>query len=204
MGRDGRSCLTPNTMCDDLLEFKTWRRDDPKPLRGISYTTATRHLRILRKRLEKLMVKSTWKGDPPWSDLPKQQWELLCQGEDMRKKHGAHIWEYTTPHNPVDGRRWGPDESRPSPQCKEGVSVFEEYYTSISEPSGLETHPGGGPSGRCQRLGYLPSIHPVARATSGQSHSITGSGRSYKRLHLRTIQSDTHGRIGGSQETPYG
>ena len=56
-------------MCDHLLEFKTWRRDDPKPLRGISYATATRHLRILRKHLEKLMGKAAWKGDPPWSDL---------------------------------------------------------------------------------------------------------------------------------------
>jgi hypothetical protein len=44
-------------MCDHLLEFKTWRHDDPKPLRGISYATVTRHLRILRKRLEKLMGK---------------------------------------------------------------------------------------------------------------------------------------------------
>ena len=26
-------------MCDHLLEFKTWRHDDPKPLRGISYAT---------------------------------------------------------------------------------------------------------------------------------------------------------------------
>jgi len=41
-------------MCDHLLEFKTWRQDDPKPLQGISYAMATRHLRILRKRLEKL------------------------------------------------------------------------------------------------------------------------------------------------------
>ena len=80
-------------MCDHLLEFKTWRHDDPKPLRGISYATATRPLRILRKRLEKLMGKSAWKGDPPWSDLPKQQWELLWQGEAMWKKHGARIWD---------------------------------------------------------------------------------------------------------------
>ncbi len=64
-------------MCDHLFEFKTWRHDDPKPLRGISYATVTRPLRILRKRLEKLMGKSVWKVDPPWSDLPKQQWELL-------------------------------------------------------------------------------------------------------------------------------
>jgi hypothetical protein len=42
-------------ICDHLLEFKSWRHDDPKPLRGISFATATRHLRILRKHLEKLM-----------------------------------------------------------------------------------------------------------------------------------------------------
>ncbi len=52
-------------MCDHLLEFKTWRQDDPKPLRDISFAMVTRHLRILRKRLEKIMGKSTQKEDPP-------------------------------------------------------------------------------------------------------------------------------------------
>jgi hypothetical protein len=65
------------TMCDHLLEFKTWRQDDPKPLRDISLAMATRHLHILRKRLEKLMGKSAQKTDPPWPDLPRRQWELL-------------------------------------------------------------------------------------------------------------------------------
>ena len=46
------------TICDHLLELRTWRHDDPKPLRGMSFATATRHLRILRKRLEKLMGKA--------------------------------------------------------------------------------------------------------------------------------------------------
>jgi hypothetical protein len=49
-------------MCDHLLEFKTWRQDDPKPLRDISLAMTTRHLRILRKRLEKLMGKSAQKA----------------------------------------------------------------------------------------------------------------------------------------------
>jgi hypothetical protein len=80
-------------MCDHLLEFKTWRQDDPKPLWGISYPTTTRHLRILRKRLEKLMGRSTQKVGPPWSDLPRHQWELLCQGETLWKKYGEHIWD---------------------------------------------------------------------------------------------------------------
>jgi hypothetical protein len=48
-------------MCDHLFEFTTWRQDDPKPLQGISFGMATRHLRILRKRLEKLMGKSAQK-----------------------------------------------------------------------------------------------------------------------------------------------
>jgi hypothetical protein len=53
------------TICDHLLELRTWRHDDPKPLRGISFATATRHLRILRKRLEKLMGKSARGGNHP-------------------------------------------------------------------------------------------------------------------------------------------
>ncbi len=44
-------------ICDHLLELKTWRHNDPKPLRGISFTTVTRHLWILRRRLEKSMGK---------------------------------------------------------------------------------------------------------------------------------------------------
>jgi len=52
-------------MCDHLLEFKSWRNDDPKPERGISFATVTRHLRILRQRLEKLMGKSEREVGPP-------------------------------------------------------------------------------------------------------------------------------------------
>jgi ribonuclease HI len=80
-------------MCDHLLEFKTWRQDDPKPLQGISYATATRHLRILRKRLEKLMGRSAQNAAPPWSDLPRRQWELLWQGETLWKQHGERLWD---------------------------------------------------------------------------------------------------------------
>jgi hypothetical protein len=50
------------SMCDHLLECRTWRQDDPKPLRGIKFAMTTRHLRILRKRLEKLMGKSAQKS----------------------------------------------------------------------------------------------------------------------------------------------
>ena len=80
-------------MCDHLLEFKTWRQDDPKPLQDISLAMATRHLRILRKRLEKLMGKSAQKEGPPWPDLPRRQWELLWQGEIVWKKYGERIWD---------------------------------------------------------------------------------------------------------------
>jgi hypothetical protein len=80
-------------MCDHLLEFKTWRQDDPKPLRDISLAMATRHLHILRKRLEKLMGKSAQNACPPWPDLPRRQWELLWQGEIVWKKYGARIWD---------------------------------------------------------------------------------------------------------------
>ena len=65
------------TLCDYLLDLKSWRQDDPKPLQGISYATATRHLRVLRKRLEKLMGRSAQNAGPPWVDLQRRQWELL-------------------------------------------------------------------------------------------------------------------------------
>jgi hypothetical protein len=80
-------------MCDHLFEFKTWRQDDPKSLKGISYATATRALRMLRKRLEKLMGRSTQKAGPPWSDLSRHQWELLWQGETIWEKYGERIWD---------------------------------------------------------------------------------------------------------------
>ena len=52
-------------MCDHLLEFKTRRQDDPKPLQDISYATVTRHVRILRKRLEKFLGRSAQNAGPP-------------------------------------------------------------------------------------------------------------------------------------------
>ena len=59
------------------LREATFDFDDPKPLQGISYATATRHLRVLRKRLEKLMGRSAQSAGPPWSDLQRRQWQLL-------------------------------------------------------------------------------------------------------------------------------
>ena len=69
--------MTRNDLDRAMKEWLCTSKEETKPLRGISYATATRPLRILRKRLEKLMGKSAWKVDPPWSDLAKQQWELL-------------------------------------------------------------------------------------------------------------------------------
>jgi hypothetical protein len=87
-------------ICDHLLEFKTWRHVDPKPLRGISIATTTRHQRILRKRLEMLMGRSWRWDDPPCQDLPKRQWKLLWQGEETLKKYGTFMWE--AGHETVD------------------------------------------------------------------------------------------------------
>jgi hypothetical protein len=80
-------------MCDHLLEFKTWRQDDPKPLEGISYATDTRHLHVLRKRLEKIMGRSAQHAGTPWSDLQRHQWQLLWQGETFWKQYGKRIWD---------------------------------------------------------------------------------------------------------------
>ena len=75
-------------MCDHLLEFKTWRQDDPKPLQGISLAMATRHLRILRKRLEKLMGKSAQKAGPPWPDFTE-----TTMGTTMARRNSVEeIW----------------------------------------------------------------------------------------------------------------
>jgi hypothetical protein len=90
-------------------------RTTPKNMTGMGYTTTLdvlshslhtyiehcmktenvehQMMRNDRDRSMKFMGKSTRGGDPPWSDLPKQQWELLWQGETMWKKYGALMWE---------------------------------------------------------------------------------------------------------------
>jgi hypothetical protein len=35
--------------CDHLLDLKSWKHGDPPPVQDISFATATRHLRILRR-----------------------------------------------------------------------------------------------------------------------------------------------------------
>jgi hypothetical protein len=52
-------------MCDHLLDFISWKHSDPKLIQGISYATVTRHLRILRRRIEGFMGKSVRRKDPP-------------------------------------------------------------------------------------------------------------------------------------------
>ncbi len=78
--------------CDHLLDLKSRKEGDPPPSQGISYATATRHLRILRRRLEEVMGKSASLMDPPWSDISKEQWDLLWSGEVALKKHGETLW----------------------------------------------------------------------------------------------------------------
>jgi hypothetical protein len=51
--------------CDHLLDLKSKKKGDPPPGQGISYVTDTRHLRILRRRLEEVMGKSARFQDPP-------------------------------------------------------------------------------------------------------------------------------------------
>jgi hypothetical protein len=41
--------------CDHLLDTDSWKHGDPPQGQGISLATATRHLRILRRRIEEIM-----------------------------------------------------------------------------------------------------------------------------------------------------
>jgi hypothetical protein len=78
----------------------SWEEGDPHPDPGLSYTSATRHLRILRRCLEEVMVKTTRCIVPPWSDISVEQWDLLWSGEITLKKYGETLW--TTGHKVVD------------------------------------------------------------------------------------------------------
>ena len=87
-------------MCDHLLDLKSWKAGDPHPDPGLSYASATRHLKILRRRLEEIMGKTARFIDPPWSDISKEQWDLLWSGEITLKKYGETLW--TAGHKVVD------------------------------------------------------------------------------------------------------
>ena len=80
-------------MCDHLLDLKSWNHSDPKPSQGISYAKATRHLRMLRRRIEELMGKSAERKEPPWQDLSRNQWDLLWTGEEALRKYDTTLWE---------------------------------------------------------------------------------------------------------------
>ena len=80
------------TMCDHLLDFKSRKHSDPKPIQGISYDTFTRHLRTLRRRIEGLMGKSSSWGNP-LPVLSSYHWDLLWTGEEALRKYGTTLWE---------------------------------------------------------------------------------------------------------------
>ena len=79
--------------CDHLLDFKSWKHSDPKPIPGISYVTVTRHLRMLRRRIEGLMGKSARRKEPSWPEVSSCQWDLLWTGEEALRKYGTILWE---------------------------------------------------------------------------------------------------------------
>jgi hypothetical protein len=180
------------TMCDHLLEFKTWRITIQNlSQRGISFATATRHLRILRRRLEKLMGKSARELGPPWYDLPEGQWELLCEGETTWKKYETLLWETgyktvtlfpgvsTTPLHPTlrmtgDGSQ---DPPHPGSPYKTNTSVREKDHSIIPKHGGLETPSRGRPTAGVHRLVHLTGVHPVAGTTENQRYPPTRGGR---------------------------
>jgi hypothetical protein len=87
-------------ICDHLLDLRSWKAGDPHPEPGLSYASATRHLRILRKRLEEVMGKKARFSVPPWPDISTEQWDLLWSVEITLKKHGETLW--TAGHKVVD------------------------------------------------------------------------------------------------------
>ena len=80
--------------CDHLLDIKSWKHVDPPHTQGISFATATRHLRILRRLLEETLGELARHQDPHqiWRDISKEQWELLWSGEIALRKYGAVLW----------------------------------------------------------------------------------------------------------------
>ena len=53
--------------------FKSWKHSDPKPIQGISHVTVTRHLRLLRRRIEGLMGKLARRCDSRNADLARRE-----------------------------------------------------------------------------------------------------------------------------------
>jgi len=62
---------------DHLLDTDSWKHGEPPQGQGISFATATRHLRILKRRIEEIMGTSVRHQDTHriWKDISKEQWE---------------------------------------------------------------------------------------------------------------------------------
>jgi hypothetical protein len=108
----------------------------PPPGQGISFVTATRHLRILRRRIEEILGTTARHQDPHqiWKDISKEQWELLWSGETALRKYGAALW--TVGHKTVT---LFPDEtttSIPHIMCITGPGV-QKYTAKIPSTKGL-------------------------------------------------------------------
>ena len=88
--------------CDHLLDTDSWKHGDPPQGQGISFATATRHLRILRRRIEVIMGTSARHQGTHriWRDISKEQWELLWSGETALRRYGAALW--TAGHKTVN------------------------------------------------------------------------------------------------------
>ena len=80
--------------CDHLLDTDSWKHGEPPQGQGISFATATRHLRILKRRIEGIMGTSARHHDTHriWKDISKEQWELLWSGETALRRYGAALW----------------------------------------------------------------------------------------------------------------
>ena len=129
-------------MCDHLLEFKSWKYIDPKPVQGMSYATVTRHLRILRRKIEGLMGKSFRRKEPPWWEVSRYHWDLLWTGEETLRKYGTILWEaghesitlfpgaLEGPIHKVLRRGWKSNQTRTGPIHKEGTGR-DATHTSI-------------------------------------------------------------------------
>jgi hypothetical protein len=80
--------------CDHLLDTDSWKHGEPPQGQGISFATATRHLRILKRRIEEIMGTSARYQNTHciWKDISKEQWELLWSGETALRRYGAALW----------------------------------------------------------------------------------------------------------------
>jgi hypothetical protein len=81
-------------VCDHLLDTDSWKHGDPPQGQGISFTTDTRHLQILRRRVEEIMVTSVRHQGTHriWRDITKDQWESLWSGETALRRYDAALW----------------------------------------------------------------------------------------------------------------